>query len=292
MRLLVVFLLLVNTQAQQQPCSCSCCYGQSCNPAPLPTVYVQQCTLESCLVQCRSTYPQCQVTYPYGEISAQCLPTTTASSLSQFKCRCDCCNTGSAMCSPSYVGETLSFTCQTGACSIACNTQYPYQCPSGANGLTQGTCTGIITTTTTTTTIGPWLGNSCSCMCCQTSSNCLPTYVGTTSASYCSSVHCTQACRIQYPSLCPTLLYTGQTNGTCTSGAGGNAVCKCRCCGNNNCLNYDISTNGGCSTCDSLCRTQTRCTNTNSVTFTCQNNNAKKSFPSIILILTIIFFTQ
>jgi hypothetical protein len=283
--LLLVFLLLVNTQAQQQPCFCSCCSGQSCIPTALPTVYVQQCTLQSCIAQCQSTYPQCRVNYPNGAISVQCGSiTTTPSVFAPFRCRCACCNTG-LYCTPSFIGETSTYTCQAGSCSIACYQQYPSLCPSGSNGQTQGTCVDYITTTTTTTTIGPWLGNSCSCMCCQSGSYCTPTYVGTASASYCSSVQCTQACRIQYPSLCPTLTNIGQTSGTCTTVTGGNTICRCRCFSNtiNNYINYDVRANGGCSACSSSCQQQTRCPNTNSETISCQTNNAETSLPSIFL---------
>ncbi|CAF1023163.1 unnamed protein product [Adineta steineri] len=137
----------------------------------------------------------------------------------QYSCRCDCCNTGSASCSTSYVGTSIAYTCASDSCSISCALQYPSQCVTNQNGQTQGQCVGLITTTTTTTTItsGPWLGNTCSCMCCQSGSGCSPTYVGITSASQCSTTACTQACQARYPSVCPSLFLLGQTQGTCTN---------------------------------------------------------------------------
>jgi hypothetical protein len=285
MRLLLVFLLLANVRAQQSPCSCSCCNFQGCTPSPLPTVYVPYCTSDTCTAQCRAAYPQCQVTYPYGQISAVC--GTTAVQL--YSCRCDCCNTGSATCLPSTIGTSIAYTCQTASCSISCNDQYPSQCVSNQNGQTQGTCTGPITTTSSTTTVGPWLGNTCSCSCCQTGSSCLPTYVGITSASLCSSTACTQACQIRYPSFCPSLYQIGQTSGTCSSTTTGNTRCACRCLGATGYLDYNIVTNGGCITCDSVCRSQLPCISTTQVTYTCSTSNAKTSHPWIILILTITF---
>ena len=288
MHLLLVFLLLASVRAQQYPCSCSCCNFQSCTPSPLPTVYVTYCTVDTCNVQCRATYPQCQVTAPYGQISAQC----GATNVQLYNCRCECCNTGSPTCSPLYVGNSLAYTCQPGACSISCANQYPSQCVSNQNGQTQGTCTGFVTTTTTTTTVGPWLGNSCSCMCCQTGSFCSPTYVGTTSASFCSATSCTQACQTRYPTTCPYLSTIGQTSGTCTSSTTGNTRCACRCCGTTGCLDYDIRTNEGCTTCDSMCRSQNQCSNTYQVTQTCYtNNNTKMTQPWILFILTMTFST-
>jgi hypothetical protein len=290
MYVLVIFMLLTIVRAQQSPCSCSCCTGLSCTSVSLPTVYVQYCTLETCLAQCRATYSQCQVPLPYGQVSAQC-----GSNIGpQYYCRCDCCNTGSTSCSPSFVGYALVYSCQTGACSIECNRQYSSQCVVTQNGQTQGTCIGLITTTSTITTIGPWLGNTCSCMCCQTGSYCSPTYVGTTSASQCSSTTCTQACRTRYPSSCPSSTSIGQTMGTCTSTTTGNTRCKCYCCGTNGCINYDINTSGDCSTCDSSCRVQAPCINTQQVTQTCTfNNKARRlkqfSLRWVIFIITILF---
>jgi hypothetical protein len=281
MQLFVILslLLLTSIRAQQNQCFCTCCNGPLCIPISLPTIDVQNCTLESCLGQCRTSYSQCQGNGIIGHVSAECASTVTP----QFDCRCDCCNTGSTSCSPSYVGNTRVYSCQAGACSIACIRQYPNQCRADQSGLTQGTCTDYITTTTTS--VGPWLGNICSCTCCQTGS-CSPTSVGVTSASYCSSSICTQSCRNQYPLSCLSSLNLSQTNGTCISNIGGNTFCGCRCCGTNGCIDYKINTNGGCTTCDSMCRQYTPCTNTNQVTTqTCTTNNAKTSHPWIIFIL-------
>jgi hypothetical protein len=290
MQLLVILLLLTSIQAQQNPCLCSCCNSQSCTPITLPTVYVQTCTLQSCIQQCRATYPQCQGNYPTGYISVQC-GSNTSNIVPQFNCQCECCNTGSALCSPSYVGNTLAYSCQIGACSIACRNQYPSQCVADQNGVTQGTCTGSVTTIPTTT-IGPWLGNTCRCTYCQTGSSCSSTPVGVTSASYCSTAACTQACQNQYPSSCSCLSNNNQTSGTCISQTGGNTFCACNCCSTNGCINYRINTNGGCTMCDSICRQYTPCSNPGQVIVqSCSTNNAKISRPSIIFILIITIFT-
>ncbi|CAF1157240.1 unnamed protein product [Adineta steineri] len=218
-------------------------------------------------------------------------PQCTSSIAQQYSCQCNCCNTGSASCSPSYVGTSVAYTCASGSCSISCAQQYPSQCISNQNGQTQGQCMGPITTTTTTTTVGPWLGNTCSCMCCQSGSSCTPTYVGITSASQCSLTACNQACQIRYPSVRPSLYILGQTSGTCTgSTTSGTTRCACSCCGTNGCFNHDIRTNEGCTTCNSLCQSQSQCTNPSQVTQTCYLNNAKTFHPWIIFILSIIFF--
>lgn len=293
MQLLVFFLLLVCVRAQQNSCSCSCCRGVSCNPTLLPTVYVSYCTLEKCIEQCRSTYSQCQVSYPSGIIIAQC----SSTSVPQFSCRCDCCNTGSASCVPTNVGNSLAYLCQTGACSISCSNQYPTVCVANQNGQTQGTCIAAITSTTTrtttvTATIGPWLGNTCACTCCSTGSYCSPTYVGVTSASQCLPEACTQACRNRFPSTCSASSLIGQTLGTCISDYSGNTRCRCNCCGTNGCINYDVSTNGGCTLCDSTCRFRSPCINTYAVTQTCSFSNGKAlpSWMISIFLISILFY--
>jgi len=289
MQLLVIFLLLTSIRAQQNSCSCSCCTGLLCNPTSLPTVNVQSCTLQSCLAQCRATYSQCQGNNSYDYLSAQCISNVVP----QFNCRCNCCNTGSASCSPSYVGDSRAYLCETGPCSISCREQYPSQCKADQTGLTQGTCTSLITSTATpTTTIGPWLGNTCTCTYSQTCSSCPPVYAGVTSASYCSSAACTQACRNKYPPSCSTVSNINQTSGTCISDTSGNTFCGCRCCSTNGCIDYKININGGCGMCDSTCRQYTPCDNTAPVTVqTCSSNSAKTSIPWMIFILIITFFT-
>ncbi|CAF0861143.1 unnamed protein product [Rotaria sordida] len=292
MNLLLYFLLLLTSvRAQQHLCLCSCCYGLSCNLISLPAISMQTCTLETCLARCQATYSQCQIHHPYNLISPQCNSTTAP----LFNCRCDCCNTGSPSCSPSYIGNSLAFVCNTESCSISCATQYPNLCVSNQYGRTQGTCQGLRTTTTTTSTqtaIEPWLGNACSCMCCQTGFYCSPTYVGLTSASQCSSGACTQACKNRYPLLCPSLLTNGKVNGTCVSSTSGNTLCKCGCCSANGCMNYEISTYGNCAMCNSICRQQSPCAKPDHVTHTCyNNNNGKWPLPWLIFILTMNFST-
>ena len=284
--LLIIALSLTTIHAQSTGCICSCCVGQSCTAITLPTVYVQSCTLETCIAQCRTSYSQCRVSYPSGIISAQCLSTTDA----QYSCQCNCCNTGSATCSTTYVGTSIAYTCQQGACSISCNQQYPTQCVSNQNGQTQGMCTGLLTTSTTTsstTTPMPFMGNTCSCSCCQSGANCSPMNVGSTSASQCSTTACTQACRTQFSGSCPSLSYLGQSIGTCTSQNSGDTRCKCNCCSATGCFNYDIGVSGGCSACDSMCRQQATCTNAFQVTSTCSTSDAvtfaRLSFSSMLL---------
>ena len=300
MKLIVIFLLLANIRAQPNSCSCSCCRspapGQSCTPVSLSSVNVPSCTLESCLGQCRATHNQCQGNTSADYISAQCLftatTTTTTTIPPPYTCRCDCCSTGSITCTPFYVGNTRAYLCQTGSCSIACEQQYPTQCRADQTGVTQGTCTDFTTTTSTATTItmiGPWLGNTCKCAYYPTGFCGPDTSVGVTSASSCSSDVCTQACRNRYPSLCVT-----QTTGTCISDIGAKTYCGCQCCGTNGCINYRINTNESCTTCDSICRYNTPCVNTNSVTVqTCSTNNGQTLFSSIntiFIIFLLIFF--
>ncbi|CAF3149079.1 unnamed protein product [Rotaria sp. Silwood2] len=293
MHLLLYFFLLTNVRAQQHSCLCSCCRNLSCNLIPLPPIYVQTCTLLSCLAQCQATYPKCRENYPYNLISAQCNSTTIPS----FGCRCDCCNTGFPSCSPSYVGNSLAFVCNIHSCSISCATQYPNLCSVNHHGQAQGTCSGLVTipstltTTSVVTTVDPWLGNTCSCKCCQTGFHCLPTYVGITSAYQCSSGACTQACQRRYPLSCPSLSNYGQVNGTCVSGTSGNTICRCGCCSTNGCINYDISIHGNCAMCNSVCRQQSPCTKPDQVTQTCYTNKAKLPLPWLIFILTMNFST-
>ena len=291
MFLLMLVLSAAIVQGQQNACSCSCCVGQFCVPTPLATLYVQSCTSDSCRAQCQLSYSQCQVSYPSGGISAQC----TTTSAPQYNCQCNCCNTGSTSCVPFFVGNTIAYTCQTGACSISCAQQYPNQCVSNQNGQTQGSCIGLLTTTTTTTrasSIG-WLGNSCTCKCCQSGSNCAPNLLGTTSASQCTLVACTQACQTQFGSSCPSLSYLGQTTGACANTGSGNTLCSCNCCSSTGCLNYNANSNGDCSTCTSVCQQQAICSNPYQVTYTCTANDAaapnRFSFVWIIFAWMLLF---
>jgi hypothetical protein len=282
MHVLVISLLLASVQTQQNSCYCSCCVGPSCTPAPLAPLNVPSCTQYQCLAQCTAYYPQCQMP-PNGNVLAQCGSTLPP----QYNCGCYCCNTGSTSCSPLFVGYAVSHICQTESCSISCYQQYPNQCVFNQNGQTQGFCLGSTTTISTTTTIGPWLGYGCSCMCCGSGPSCPPVYVGTTSASQCSIQACTQACRNQYPSLCPLYPYMGQSSGTCTTQGGGNTRCRCSCCITNSCPTYEININGGCTLCDSACRQQGACISAYQVISQCLTNEAK---PSIRFSLWLCIF--
>ncbi|CAM4780953.1 unnamed protein product [Rotaria magnacalcarata] len=304
MHLFLFCFLLAIVRAQQSPCFCSCCSGISCNPTFLPTIYVHNCTLERCIVQCRDTYVQCRGNQPTTVISVQCGPTA----IPQYTCRCDCCKTGSPFCSVSYIGNAITFICAVESCSIACANQYPHICVANQVGQTQGTCmspltsmsTSSTTTTTTTltttpppppptTTVSLWLGNTCSCMCCRTGSYCSPMNVGTTLALQCSSGACTQACQNQYPALCPVFSNIGQTIGTCISGTDGNTICKCNCCSGIGCMNYETITNDGCFMCDSMCRHHSPCIKPDHVTHVCYRSNAKLSLPWFTFIFIMNF---
>ncbi|CAF3437696.1 unnamed protein product [Rotaria socialis] len=211
----ILIIILSTIIRAQYPCSCSCCVGSNCQSCIISYAYAPSCTATSCLQVCSARYYQCAANAPYGQASGTCLSATTITPLSgPYSCRCDCCNlNSSSSCAPALVGYTTAYSCSTGSCSISCNSQYPLLCVSNQNGQTQGTCQGPSMTTTSTTTTGAWLGNACSCYCCQSGPYCLPTInVGNTSSPYCSMYACTQACQAQYPSLCPSTPYFGRTN--------------------------------------------------------------------------------
>jgi hypothetical protein len=283
MYLLLIILIAAEIRAQN-PCLCTCCLGQGCQPIMLKPIDMQNCTAETCLTQCRCTYSQCLSNYPNGQISTQCtFPLST--------CQCQCCRAASPGCTPIFVGYATSYLCQTSSCSIACTTQYPDQCVSNVYGQTQGSCVGPMTTTTTTTTIGPWLGNVCSCSYCQSGSMCPSNVVlGVTSASQCSSSACTQTCQNRYQLTCPTTSNAGQVSGICTSQATGNTKCKCNCCGGNGCINYEININGTGASCYATCQQQSPCLNSYSVTYTYSLNSSKisASFSLSFVILALI----
>ncbi len=305
MYLLITLLLVTYVRTQQDLCSCSCCVGQFCIPVLLGTFNIQSCLTEICRSYCRNSYLQCQTDYPNGQLVAQC--SSTVSPL--YNCQCDCCSIGSALCSPVFVGYSTAYTCQPGACSISCSAQYPNQCVSNQNGQTNGTCIGAITTTTTTTTTTTsaittttvsgattsWLGNTCSCMCCQSGPTCSPNiYVGDTSASQCLSTTCTEACQNRYPSFCPLISLLGQTNGTCRIQNTGNTRCRCQCCATNGCSSYEINTNGDCISCYSMCRQNLPCGNTNNVTESCESNKSMQfsvTLSMFTLITSLSFFS-
>ena len=287
----IVACLLIAYSRAQSPCSCSCCLGQNCQPTIVGTVYPQNCTTELCLAQCRCSYTQCLSSQPYGQVLAQC----TSPMNQMYNCQCQCCNTGTATCLPQFVGVASSYSCQPGACSIACKDQYPFQCVSNQNGQTQGTCTGLMTTTTTmtTTAFSPWLGNVCSCTFCQAGSFCPSNLVlGIASASQCSSTACVQACQNRYSRACPSTLYSGQVSGVCVSQTGGNIKCRCNCCGGTGCLDYELSANGTCTSCNAVCQQYSPCPNSFSATYTCASNRARTSTNAslgfVLLVATVL----
>ncbi|CAF3261588.1 unnamed protein product [Rotaria socialis] len=251
---------------------------------------MQSCTIETCLIQCRNAYFQCQTNPPVEHVSAQCLPSVSP----LYNCQCDCCISSSTTCIPSFVGYSTTYQCQPSACGVSCSAQYPLQCVRNQNGRISGTCTGSITTTTSTTTISratnaPGSTLTCSCMCCQSGSNCLPNIdVGIATISQCSSVTCTQACQNQYVALCPSLIYLGQTNGSCITQNSGNTRCQCQCCTTNGCPTSTINTNGDCASCYTLCQRQSPCGSAKPVAYSCTKNKSKISagfsLPMIILI--------
>jgi hypothetical protein len=283
---LILLLLISYVQAQQSICSCSCCVGQFCNPIDIGVFYLQSCTSESCRTSCRNTFTECQQDYPNGQVVPQCSSTTTL-----YNCQCDCCRTGISACTPTLVGYSAAYTCQTSSCSIYCARQYPAQCVADQSGQTIGTCIGMITTTTTTTvstTSRPSSGNTCSCLCCQSGPSCSPNIeVGiATGVGLCSSTVCTTACQNQYPMSCPSSSYVGYTNGVCTSPNSGNTRCRCQCCGIVGCPTHDVNTYADCTSCPSLC--QQRCGNTNPTTYTCASNKSIKSTPSSLLLFIFL----
>ncbi len=161
-------LLLNVVQIQSYSCSCSCCFGQGCVPPQLPNlVEAQQCTDASCLEACKARYYQCNILPPNGHASGKCLTTTTSTTTNSpiiggpYTCQCSCCNTGTYLCTPSFVGYTNAYSCQVGTCSIACAQQYPSTCVNNQFGQTQGTCLGI----TTSTAIIPIGSLRCGCTC-------------------------------------------------------------------------------------------------------------------------------
>jgi hypothetical protein len=287
MYVLLIVLLVTSIRAQyQNQCSCSCCLGQGCQPVTVGTVNVQNCTTEMCLAQCRCTYPQCSANYPYGQLSTQCLsPINTL-----YSCQCLCCNTGSIICTPTFVGYSSAYFCLPTACSIACYTQYPAQCVLNQYAQTIGTCVGAATTTIAMTTVAPWLGNICSCLYCQSGYTCTSNIlVGVTSVSQCSSSDCTQACQNRYPLTCSPS-YLSQINGVCLTQASGRTRCKCNCCGTVGCLDYELNTNETCTSCYAKCQQVSPCMNTRAVTYTCALNNSiiTANFSLSLLILTLI----
>lgn len=187
------FALLLNIiYVESYQCSCSCCFGQGCQATQLPNfVDAQECTDASCLKACKDRYYQCNVTPPNGQAIGKCLTTTTTTASSTilggpYLCECRCCNTGTYMCTPSYVGNTNAFSCQVGSCSIACTQQYPNICVNNQFGQTQASCLGTITSTATV----PVGSTRCGCSCQGTSGF---HYYEVTTTSGCGA--CSTACQ-------------------------------------------------------------------------------------------------
>lgn len=288
MYVLLIILFVTSIQAQSQ-CSCSCCLGQYCSPVIVGTVNVQNCSSELCLAQCRCTYSQCAaMSSTYGQVLSQCVtPVYTL-----YNCRCLCCNGVSVPCTPMYVGLSSSYQCTDSACGVACANQYPSQCVTNMYGQILGSCVGTVTTTTAMTTIAPWLGYLCSCLYCPSGYTCTSnTIVGTTSVSQCSSAaECTSACQNHYPSTCTTT-YLGQIYGVCLSQGSTRTKCKCNCCGNNGCLDYDINTNDTCTSCYARCQQLSPCASTRPITYTCtaQCSLIHLNLPLLVIILIFSF---
>lgn len=221
MQLLILSLLLLTyARAQDDACTCSCCLGLSCSAMFIGNYSMAYCTTQKCRDFCRSISGHCQADYPDGQLQAVCVYSREP----LFNCDCHCCNTGSALCTPVYVGASTAFACQTGACSLSCNEKYPTQCVNNQNGQTNGTCVSSITTTTTTTTTTTSLmtavstGRNCSCWCCPSGPTCIPDiYVGDAPVTTCSPVSCAQACQQRYPAYCPNGAELGRVNGTCSN---------------------------------------------------------------------------
>ena len=171
---LILSIFLLNTvRTQSYDCSCTCCFGQGCKPPPLDNVKAQQCTDTSCLDACKARYYACTAPPSNGQAIGKCLTQTTTSSPSYspvtggpYLCQCYCCHSGISTCTPTLIGHTTAFSCQVGACSIACTNQYPYVCVNNQYGQTQGTCQGP----STPTPITPSGSSRCGCSCQMSSS--------------------------------------------------------------------------------------------------------------------------
>lgn len=275
LRYLFLILIIKSVQNQSNTCSCSCCRGPNCAPTVIGTINVQTCTLDSCRMECRRIFPQCQTDNSFTQILPQCSMTDQP----LYRCQCYCCRTGSPTCLLSYVGQSSAYTCEIGACSIACANQYPNQCVSDGSGQVQGNCSGPIATTSTTSTsvrsstIDPISSNrTCLCRCCQTGSNCNPNIeIGIAFASQCSSDRCTESCHTRYPSQCPSSASLGQSRGECIDGdrLPNQRQCQCQCCQSPSCTSYGFNVNDTCAICEQRCRQLAPCTDKSRVTFTC-----------------------
>ena len=295
---LVFLFLLTHARTQSIGCVCTCCRsfttGQPCPPISLPIIPIngQYCVLETCLEQCRANYFECQGNTAVDQLTSECIllnNTITTTAPVPYNCRCDCCNTGSSTCTPVYIGNTRAYSCRPGACSIACEQQYPNQCKSGSTGVTQGECTDtttITTVATATTTTGPWLSNTCECISYQSSVCGSTTFLGVTSASLCAASSCTQACRIRYP-----LPSDNQTIGKCISDSAAKRSCNCQCCGTSNCIDYKVTTNEICERCGEICVEYSPCASKGQVRLlSCNHSRTLFSYVNVILIISLSIF--
>jgi len=188
--LVTLSILLLNiVQIQSYTCSCSCCFGQGCQAALLNPVEAPYCTDASCLEACKARYYQCNVSPPNGQAIGKCTTTTTTTTTNspiiggQYLCQCNCCNTGTYLCTPSFVGNTNAYSCTIGTCSIACTHQFPNICVSNQYGQTQGNCVGL-----TTSTAPPPTGTvRCGCSCTGLSGPQIYEVVTTNGCSSCLS---------------------------------------------------------------------------------------------------------
>ncbi|CAF1379775.1 unnamed protein product [Adineta steineri] len=166
-KVILSIFLLNFVQTQSDNCSCACCTGQGCQPTQILNASAQPCNDPNCLAACKARYYQCTAPISYGQAIGKCLTATTTTTTNSptnngpYLCQCNCCNSGSFTCAPTFVGEATAFSCQVGACSIACNNRYPYICVNNQYGQTQGVCLGVSTPTPTL----PSGSTRCGCSC-------------------------------------------------------------------------------------------------------------------------------
>ncbi|UJR37307.1 hypothetical protein I4U23_030015 [Adineta vaga] len=186
-------ILLFNiVNVQSFSCSCKCCIGTGCQPIDLASVTAEVCTSIACLAACKARYYQCTGQPSNSQAIGTCTDATTTTTTfspvtgGPYSCQCNCCNSGSYLCTPSLVGYANAYTCQIGACSIACANQYSYICVNNYVGQTQGTCVGLVTPTPPV----PTGSVRCGCSCQGANGN---QYYETINAGDCSS--CPSACQ-------------------------------------------------------------------------------------------------
>ncbi|CAF0930108.1 unnamed protein product [Adineta ricciae] len=147
-----------------------------------------ECSNAACLAACKARYYACTAQPPNGQANGSCKQSTTTTTTyppmtgGPYSCQCNCCNTGSYSCTPTFVGYSNAFSCQIGACSIACANQYPYVCVNNYLGQTQGTCLGL----TSPTPPVPTGGVRCGCVCQGTGGYQYYEMIATSGCSSCS----------------------------------------------------------------------------------------------------------